>query len=197
MTKNQVLRTRSRRIAASTALAAATLAGAAATASAVQTPAATAAAHTAAATVHACANSSLSTSLHSADAATMHEGEVLVFTNVSKQTCVLSGYPGAAIEYKSSTLLNATRTLNGYMGDGQNLSSPPQVTLKPGASASAVLEWVENAGQRCYANRAGTLHVTPPNTTATVALGSTLTVGQNGICSGFDIHPVVAGIIQD
>jgi hypothetical protein len=192
MTNNQVLRTRSRRIAASTALAAATLIGAAATASAVEAPAA----HTAA-TVHACTNSSLRTTLHSADAATMHEGEVLVFTNVSKQTCTVSGYPGAAIEYKSSTLLNAARTLNGYMGDGQNLSSPPQVTLKPGASASAVVEWVENAGQRCYANRAGTLHVTPPNTTATVALGGTLTVGQNGICSGFDIHPVVAGIIQD
>ena len=192
MTKNQVLRTRSRRIAAGTLLAAATLTGAAATASAAT---ATPAAHAAA--VQACGNSSLITSLRSADAATMHEGEVLVFTNVSKQTCVVSGYPGASIEHKSATLINAARTLNGYMGDGQNLSSPPQVTLKPGASGSAVVEWVENAGQKCYANRVGTLFVTPPNTTATVAVGSSLTIGQNGICSGFDIHPVVAGIIQD
>ena len=29
-----------------------------------------------------------------------------------------------------------------------------------------------------------------------VALGSTLTLGQDGICSDFDIHLVVAGIIQ-
>jgi hypothetical protein len=186
MTNNQILRSRSRRIAAGTALAAATLVGAAATASAAE-------AH--AATVSSCGNSAVSTSVRSAGAATMHTGYVLVFTNVSKQTCELSGYPGAAVEYKSSTLLNATRTLNGYIGDGQNLSKPPVVTLKPGASASAVLEWAENAGQHCYANRSGTLHVTPPNTTATVGEGA-LTIGQNGICSGFEIHPVVAGILQ-
>jgi hypothetical protein len=190
MTNNQILRSRSRRIAAGTALAAATLVGAAATASAAEAPAA---AH--AATVSSCGNSAVSTSVRSAGAATMHTGYVLVFTNVSKQTCELSGYPGAAVEYKSSTLLNATRTLNGYIGDGQNLSKPPVVTLKPGASASAVLEWAENAGQHCYANRSGTLHVTPPNTTATVGEGA-LTIGQNGICSGFEIHPVVAGILQ-
>ena len=194
MTKNQVLLSRPRRVAASAALAAAALTGATAAASAAQTPAAGA---SGSAAVYACTGSALRTSLHAADPAMMHEGDILVFTNVGKQTCDLYGYPGAAIEYKSITLLNATRTLNGYMGDGRNLSSPPQVTLKSGASASAVLEWVENAGQHCYANRAGTLHVTPPNTTATVALGSTLTVGQDGICSGFDIHPVVAGIIQD
>jgi hypothetical protein len=193
MTSNPVLRTRTRRIAAGTLLAAATLTGAAATASAAT---ATPAAHAAAA-VQACGNSSLSTSLRSADAATMHEGEVLVFTNVGKQTCVVSGYPGASIEHKSATLINAARTLNGFMGDGQNLTGVPQVTLKPGASGSAVVEWVENAGQKCYANRVGTLFVTPPNTTATVAVGSSLTIGQNGICSGFEIHPVVAGIIQD
>lgn len=193
MTRTPVLRTRRRRVAASATIAAATLLGAAATADAVTTPAATTTARPA--SIPACGNAGLHTTLRSAGAAMMHEGYVLVFTNVGKNTCGLYGYPGAAVEYRSSTLLNATRTLDGYIGDGRNLASPPHVTLAPGASASAVLEWVGNAGEHCYANRTGTLHVTPPNTTATVALGSPLTVGQNGICAGFDIHPVVAGIL--
>jgi hypothetical protein len=194
MTRTKVLRTRTRRIAASATVAAATVVGAAATAVAVTTPAS--AATPSAATPAACGNSSLHTTMRSAGAAMMHSGDVLVFTNVSSHACTLYGYPGAAIEYRSTPLVNATRTLNGYIGDGRDLTSPPHVTLAAGASASAVLEWVANAGEPCYANRTGTLHVTPPNTTATVALGSTLTVGQEGICSGFDIHPVVAGIVQ-
>lgn len=193
MTRTKVLHSRTRRIAASATVAAATVVGAAATAVAVTTPASAAAPS---ATTPACGNSSLHTTMRSAGAAMMHSGEVLVFTNVSGHACTLYGYPGAAIEYRSTPLVNADRTLNGYIGDGRNLTSPPHVTLAAGASASAVLEWVANAGEPCYPNRAGTLHVTPPNTTATVALGSTLTVGQEGICASFDIHPVVPGIVQ-
>jgi hypothetical protein len=131
----------------------------------------------------------------------MHEGVVLVFKNVSKHACTLYGYPGAAIENKTSTLINAVRTLNGYIGDGgRTLTHVSLVTINPGATASAEVEWVENAGQHCYANGQGGLRVTPPNTTDTVSLGGPVlvgpvAVGSQGICSGFKIHPVVSGTI--
>ena len=129
-------------------------------------------------------------------AAMGHHGDVLVFTNSSSRTCTLQGYPGAAIMSGSTVLLNATRALNGYIGDERQLSSAPLVTLAPGAVASAMLEWDVDNGQTCVAGGSGTLQITPPNTTVTTGLGS-MTVGSEGVCSGFDIHPVVAGDLGD
>jgi len=129
-------------------------------------------------------------------AAMGHHGDVLVFTNSSSRTCTLQGYPGAAIMSGSTVVLNATRALNGYIGDERQLSSAPLVTLAPGAVASAMLEWEVDSGQTCVARGSGTLQITPPNTTVTTGLGS-MTVGSDGVCSGFDIHPVVAGNLGD
>ena len=118
----------------------------------------------------------------------------LVFTNTGSKTCTMQGYPGAAVMKGSTTVLNATRSLNGYIGDERQLSSAPVVTLAPGATASAILEYVVDAGEACYKSGTGTLEVTPPNTTSTTSLIS-LTAGTSGICADFEIHPVVSGTL--
>jgi Protein of unknown function (DUF4232) len=139
-----------------------------------------------------CTGSEIKVTLGSGGAAMSHDGIALVFTNTSSHACTMQGYPGAAIMNGSTVLVNATRTLNGYIGDEQQLSSTPLVTLAPGFKASAMVESLANAGETCYPNGTGTLEVTPPNTTATVGL-RTLTVGSGGVCAGFEVHPVVAG----
>jgi len=139
-----------------------------------------------------CTGSAIKVTLGNGDAAMSHAGLALVFTNTSSQTCTLQGYPGAAIMNGSTVVLNATRSLNGYIGDERQLSSSPLVTLAPGGKASAILEYVMSAGETCYPSGSGTLEVTPPNTTSTTALTS-MTAGTSGVCADFDIHPVVAG----
>lgn len=139
-----------------------------------------------------CTGSEIKVTLGSGGAAMSHDGIALVFTNTSSHACTMQGYPGAAIMKGSTVLVNAARTLNGYIGDERQLSSAPLVTLAPGFKASAMVESLANAGETCYPSGTGTLEVTPPNTTATVSL-TTLTVGSGGVCAGFEVHPVVAG----
>jgi hypothetical protein len=143
----------------------------------------------------ACTGSQIKTALGREGAAMGHRVEALVFTNTSSQTCTLQGYPGAAIVSGSTVLLNATRALNGYAGDERQLTSAPLVTLKPGAVASANIEWVIDNGEACAANGTGTLEATPPNTETTTGLGSQAT-GTQGICADFEVHPVVAGTLS-
>jgi hypothetical protein len=144
----------------------------------------------------ACGSRDLKTAEGGGGAAMSHDGMVLIFTNVSGHACTVQGYPGASLVDGSAVLVNAARTLSGYIGDGgRQLTGAPLVRLAPGASASATLEWDANAGEACYANDTGRLEVTPPDTTATVSLESTQ-VGSEGVCAGFEIHPVVAGIID-
>ena len=145
-----------------------------------------------------CTGSEIKVSLGEGGAAMSHEGFVLIFTNTSSRTCTLDGYPGVAIMNGSTVVLNATRSLNGFIGDGHGtpLSSIPLVTLAPGGTASAELEFVVNAGETCYPNGTGTVEVTPPNTTTTTGTRSE-TVGTDGICADFQIHPVVAGTITN
>jgi hypothetical protein len=145
----------------------------------------------------ACGDHALKTTEGGGGAAMSHQDAILIFTNVSTHRCTLQGYPGAAIVDRSTVLVNAARTLSGYIGDaGVEPTGTPLVTLAPGASASAVLEWDANAGEVCYPNGAGALEVTAPNTTATVSLRSAR-VGSEGICAGLVVHPVIAGIISN
>lgn len=139
-----------------------------------------------------CTGSQIKVTLGRGGAATGHDIVALVFVNTSSRTCALQGYPGASIVNGSTDILNATRTLNGFAGDERQLGSAPLVTLAPGAIASANLEWVVDNGEPCGPTGAGTLEVTPPNTTATTKLES-MTAGARGVCADFEIHPVVAG----
>jgi len=144
-----------------------------------------------------CTGSEIKVTLSSVSAAMSHDGQALVFTNTGSQTCTLQGYPGAAVMSGSAVLVNSTRSLNGYISDdGKQLSSAPLVTLAPGGKASAMLEWEVNAGETCYPNGSGTLEATPPNTTTTTSLES-MTVGSNGMCAGFEVHPIIAGTFNN
>jgi hypothetical protein len=141
-----------------------------------------------------CAGSEIKTALGHGGAATGHEVLTLTFTNIGSRTCTLQGYPGAAVMNGSTLVLNATRTLNGFAGDDRQLTSAPLVTLAPGAVASANLEFVVDNGEPCVANGSGILEVTLPNTTTTTGVKS-MTTGTQGVCAGFEIHPVVAGTL--
>ena len=143
-----------------------------------------------------CSGAAIKVSTGQGGAATGHHGLPLVFTNTSSRTCTLQGYPGAAIMSGSATVLNATRTLNGFIGDERQLSNVPLVTLAPGATASAMLEWVVDNGEQCGASGTGTLEVTPPNTTVTTSLGA-MTAGTAGVCADFEIHPAVPGTLTN
>ncbi len=125
-----------------------------------------------------------------------HSGDVLIFTNHASSACTMQGYPGVAVVQGSTTLLNATRSLTGYLADDPGLSSPPPITLASGTSASAVVEWVGNAGEACYPTGTGALEVTPPNTRSTSSFGS-LTLGDDGVCADFEVHPVVSGVCRE
>jgi len=135
----------------------------------------------------ACTGTQLHVTTAEGGAAAGHLGMVLVFANTGSTACTLAGYPGAALSGSGGgTLLNAQRTLSGYIGGAQAVNA---VTLAAGASASALLEWSDvPTGNGCPGAGAAALLVTPPNTTATTALAPI-----NEVCSGFQIHPVVSG----
>ena len=120
------------------------------------------------------------------------QAEAVVFTDVGHRACTLQGYPGVAIA-DGGTLIDATRVLNGFRGDRPPLTSPPLVTLVPGASASAMVEWRLYDGLACYPSGTGAFEATAPNTTSTIIL-SRARMGRQGICSSLEINPVVPGV---
>lgn len=148
----------------------------------------------AASSVPACGNDDLKISSGYGTQSEPLQASAVVFKNISSHTCVLQGYPGAAIK-DGSTVINATRVLNGERGSLPPLTSPPVVTLAPGGVSYAVLEWLLHTNQPCYPeNGGGTFEITAPNTTKTVVLGTGGHMGEQGICSAFEINPVVPGV---
>jgi uncharacterized protein DUF4232 len=143
-----------------------------------------------------CQNGALRTGSAPAGAGAGHVGMVLTFTNTGSAPCTLYGYPGAVLVGAGGrTVLDAERTMSGYLGGDASGGGPSSVTLAPGAAASALLEWSDvptapgaPVGANCPGM--GSLHllVTPPNTTATVSLAA---IGS--ACQGFEVHPVVPG----
>jgi Protein of unknown function (DUF4232) len=144
----------------------------------------------------ACANGKVSVKLGSEDASTSHRGLVLLFTNTGSSTCTLIGYPGATVTDSGMSnfapLVNATRTLTGFEGGASAIS---MVSLAPGGSASALLEWEgfpangePASAANCYGMAGGYLEITPPNTTA-----STRFDPPDDMCQAVQIHPVVPG----
>jgi hypothetical protein len=118
-----------------------------------------------------------------------HEGIVVVFTDQGP-TCTLQGYPGVDGQDQGATVVEAARTLSGYLGGLSQGASPPLVTLQTGQSASAMLEGLDGgvSGQPCPTYTS--LLVTPPNQTTSVSLPAST------ICSP-QIHPVVPGTTGD
>lgn len=115
---------------------------------------------------------------------------VLIFTNTSAKSCAITGYPGAAVDYANGTVLNAQRHMTAYLGGDSADTTPPTVTLSPGASASGLLNW--SAGPmrvECLGTGTARLLVTAPGATNTVTLRS----GIGGACENFSVTPVVPG----
>ena len=140
-----------------------------------------------------CAGGQLSLKIAQGSSGMGHTGSVLVFTNTGSNTCTLRGYPGAAVtdsgEYNWAPYLNATRVSGSV--------AVSTVSLSPGSSASAMLEWdvspKSGAGDtanaaNCAGMAGGYLEITPPNTTATHKSDP-----PEDMCTNLQIFPVVAG----
>jgi len=145
----------------------------------------------------ACATGKVSVKLGTEDAGAGHRGMVLLFTNTGSSTCTLTGYPGATITNSGmdnfSPYINAQRTLAGYEGGAAAVTT---VTLSPGGSVSALLEWdadTDPSGQtpnaaNCAGMDGGYLEITPPNTTVYTRFDP-----PADMCTDLLIHPVVTG----
>jgi hypothetical protein len=120
-----------------------------------------------------------------------HQDQVILFTNRSQSTCSLSRYPGVAgLDSQGNQVVQAERTLSGYLGGLLNgATTPPTVTLAPGQAASATVEGTDNPiGSATSCPLYPALLVTPPNFTESVRVS----VGLPG-CSPLEVHPVVPG----
>jgi Protein of unknown function (DUF4232) len=118
-----------------------------------------------------------------------HIGVVLLFKNTGTRTCTLAGYPGVAgLNSAGQQVVQAQRTLNGYMRALPPGESPPVVTLAAGESASAFVEGtdVPRGNAACVTYPA--LLVTPPNTTQSLTIDASMPG-----CSPVQVHPVVPG----
>lgn len=130
-----------------------------------------------------------------------HISVLLLFANVGSRPCSLRGYPGVALaDLHGRVLLNAARSLTGYLGGAEGMSAPPLVTVNPGQSVSALLEWGDVPTSTSLAGCQSTANVetlvTPPNLTRTTTLGSPDSTSGNWpvVCGALDVHPVLAGV---
>lgn len=139
----------------------------------------------------ACASSQLTITDGQNGAAAGHSGGPIIFRNHGTNTCFLEGYPGVAgLDASGNQVTQAVRTPQGYLGGlpaGQTLA--PVVILKPGATASALVEGTDippGGSAKCPILYG--IEVTAPNTHH-----STKLQGAPGDCSGLQVHPVVPG----
>lgn len=121
-----------------------------------------------------------------------HRGDTLHFTNRSGGACGLTGYPGVAVlGAGGEQLIQATRTLGGYLGGMRSEGPIPVVQLAPGQGAAAMIEWIENPqeGQTTCPSYTSIL-VTPPNTYQSTELKLAT---RMYFCARLEIHPVLPG----
>jgi hypothetical protein len=131
------------------------------------------------------------------DTASGHTGLALRFTNVGSRACSLQGYPGVEVSGPGGAL-NAQRTLRGYLG-GDAGQSPFPVTVPPGGTTSALLEWLffprdgsaTVTTRNCPGYHAARLLVTAPDQTTSTVFAAPGAVTP--VCWGFEVHPVVPG----
>jgi hypothetical protein len=128
------------------------------------------------------------------EAAAGHSYLTLIFTNSSATRCFLQGYPGAELTTAGGGKLDAQRTTG-----GGTAPAPARVTLPPGQSVSALIEWAhfpQNGSATvspadCPGYGATTLLVTAPDQTTPTRL--TPPGPTSPVCWGFDVSPVVPG----
>ena len=121
-----------------------------------------------------------------------HQGEILRFTEIGATTCFVRGYPGVTeFDRQGHLIQKAVRTPNGYLGGLGTPREAPRVTLRPGDTATALVEAVDNfpvPGYRTCVG-AGVTHllVTAPDQTAATLLPVLLSA-----CNTFQVHPITA-----
>ena len=144
----------------------------------------------------ACATGKVSVKFGAEDASSTHKSLVLLFTNTGSSTCTLTGYPGATVTDSGmdnfEPLVNATRTLRGFEGGAGAVTT---VSLAPGGTVSALLEWLDfppngetPVAANCPGMAGGYLEITPPNTTVSSRFDP-----PGDMCQQIQIHPVVTG----
>ncbi len=139
----------------------------------------------------ACADGQIMVSAGTSGAGLGHEGQVLLFTNVSSSPCTLTGYPGVAgLDAQGAQVVQAVRTPMGYLGGLLTGSTtPPTVVLAPAAVASALAEGTDNPTNGATSCPTyPSLLVTAPDLTVSVRVAA----GLPG-CSPIEVHPVVPG----
>jgi hypothetical protein len=143
-----------------------------------------------------CTNGQITVTDNGGGAGLGHEDQVVVFTNDSGSVCTLTGYPGVAgLTFSGAQAVQATRTLDGYMGGLlPGVTALPVVALAPGQTASAIAEGTDKplGPQPCPGYPS--LLVTPPGLTEHIEVDVT-DLGAQGFpgCSGIEAHPVVPG----
>jgi Protein of unknown function (DUF4232) len=136
-----------------------------------------------------CRKADVDLSLGSGAAGSGHRSIALIFTNRSARPCRITGYPGvAALDSSGAPVAQAKRTLRGYLGGLPAGARAQPVTLRPGQSATAVVEALAfdpATGSSCTSYLG--LLVTVPDDTASTRL-AWVTDG----CAALEVHPVVA-----
>lgn len=133
-----------------------------------------------------CTNAQLSVRGTEAGGGLGNGGLIVIFTNTSRTTCSLFGYPGAAlVDSNGHQFAQAKRDLEGYTS-GCSCTHPLRIRITPGSSASSVVEGNNAGGNECL--RGHTVLVTPPNTTKSASLPY-----LDAYSCNVQIHPVVSG----
>lgn len=145
-----------------------------------------------------CSNGAIAVSDTGGGGALGHEDQVIVFTNKGQSTCTLSGYPGVAgLDANGNQVVQAQRTVSGYLGGLQVGANPPSVSLAPGDTASAIVEGTDDpVGTATTCPYYSALLVTPPNLTKSARVTVTgLGSNPSGLagCSPIEVHPVASG----
>lgn len=149
--------------------------------------------------VSSCASSAITVSEGHYGVAGGNVGQVILFKNTSTDTCALQGYPSVGFPIYNGGQIVPASTLSGFIGGDTAGTTPPLVSIAPGQSASALVEWVDSpvADQPVFAPDLG-IQVGIPGGTATATLaadGNGTTTAQ--IDGYLQVHPIVPGTDGD
>ena len=113
----------------------------------------------------------------------------LEFSNVSRTTCRLFGFPGVAALDSQNRILGRPATREG----GPSV----RVVLAPGATAHAVLRLIDVGvfpTRMCRPTTAAGLQIFPPNTSDASIISESLRVCSSRAVSYLSVRPVHAGV---
>jgi Protein of unknown function (DUF4232) len=144
-----------------------------------------------------CQNGQLKVTSLSGGAGAGQRDEVFGFSNVSKTSCTVTGYPVVvALDAQGGDIRAAEPVLDGIGGVHTGATTPPTVTLKPGQSASATMGGDNNpVGTSASCPFYPSFVVAPPDQTQSVKVPARSGYGLGPFpgCVPITISPVVPG----